>query len=541
MVRRWQQVSLEEAKQHPLYGIKNWLAVFAFAVLLIPLREFGGLRGAAYDAGMTLTQFLSYNEAFGTYAKIVLALETLMAAVIFWLLFTKQRSFRVVTSSLLLAHWPVISLFALATKAPGVGGVIGLGLISWVLSCTVWVTYLQRSRRVRVTFENCVVVAKAHPELTRAQPMPTTSRTNTAAAPISDAGELTRPFQPVNVASAGALASPVEVSLIVKLGPWIFGVVCLVALLFNIFLKKDSAVGRPGTVVASASEPVSHSPARTDAEKLDSPLKAASDMSQQEAAWQVEIAALMETGKAEGLDYAQDTELNTELNGLVKAFGEEAAKRGMSDVGLVASKWALQQAHDVMRQRHAEKLFETIADLKAAVHSVVGAAMPDEGSPIPKFRDAGSRLNYLRWAGRVSKKLEKKIPDYQIRQDFIQTVWYESKRAGLDAALVLGVIESLSDFRKYYVSVNGARGYMAVNPGWYKRLGDGDASKLFHMQTNLRFGCVVLRHYLDQRKGDTNKALLDYAADSFAIIREDPQVVQLAKRVVKDSGHWKPF
>ena len=84
MVRRWQQVSLEEAKQHPLYGIKNWLAVFAFAVLLIPLREFGGLRGAAYDAGMTLTQFLSYNEAFGTYAKIVLALETLMAAVIFW-------------------------------------------------------------------------------------------------------------------------------------------------------------------------------------------------------------------------------------------------------------------------------------------------------------------------------------------------------------------------------------------------------------------------------------------------------------------------
>ena len=172
MARQWRQVSQEVAQQHPLYGIKNWLAVFAFGVLLIPLRELGGLNGGAHDAGMTLTQFLAHNEAFGTYAKAVLAFQTLMTVVIFWLLFTKQRSFRAVTSGILLAYWPVILLFALVSRAQGVGGAIGLGLIPWVLWCVVWVTYLQRSRRVRITFENCVVAEAQEPQSSQNQQRP---------------------------------------------------------------------------------------------------------------------------------------------------------------------------------------------------------------------------------------------------------------------------------------------------------------------------------------------------------------------------------
>ena len=83
----------------------------------------------------------------------------------------------------------------------------------------------------------------------------------------------------------------------------------------------------------------------------------------------------------------------------------------------------------------------------------------------------------------------------------MQTVWYESKRAGLDPSLVLGLIQVESNFRKFAISAVGARGYMQVMPFWARQIGDGDLSKLFHMQTNLRFGCVILRHYLDVERG----------------------------------------
>jgi soluble lytic murein transglycosylase-like protein len=67
-----------------------------------------------------------------------------------------------------------------------------------------------------------------------------------------------------------------------------------------------------------------------------------------------------------------------------------------------------------------------------------------------------------------------------------------------------------SGFRKYAISSVGARGYTQVMPFWARLIGDGDASRLFHMQTNLRFGCVILRHYLDREKGDMYMALGRY-------------------------------
>jgi len=137
-----------------------------------------------------------------------------------------------------------------------------------------------------------------------------------------------------------------------------------------------------------------------------------------------------------------------------------------------------------------------------SVRTALSSAIANQAPPVPEFRDTESRLAYLRWLGAMSERLKKKKPEWQIRKEFLQTVWYESRRGGLDVALVLGLIQVESNFRKFAVSRVGARGYMQVMPFWARVIGDGDAGKLFHMQTNLRFGCVILRHYLDREKGD---------------------------------------
>lgn len=137
-----------------------------------------------------------------------------------------------------------------------------------------------------------------------------------------------------------------------------------------------------------------------------------------------------------------------------------------------------------------------------SVRTALSSAVHNAAPPIPEFADTEARLKYLRWLGSMSERLKKKKPEWDVRKEFLQTVWYESKRAGLDVALVLGLIQVESNFRKFAVSSVGARGYMQVMPFWTRVLGDGDAGKLFHMQTNLRFGCVILRHYLDRERGD---------------------------------------
>ena len=145
-----------------------------------------------------------------------------------------------------------------------------------------------------------------------------------------------------------------------------------------------------------------------------------------------------------------------------------------------------------------------------AVRTALSSAIANHAPPVPEFADTESRLTYLRWLGRMSDRLRKKKPEWNVRREFLQTIWYESRRAGLDPALVLGLVQMESNFRKFAVSSVGARGYMQVMPFWTRVLGDGDASRLFHMQTNLRFGCVILRHYLEREKGDLFLALGRY-------------------------------
>lgn len=148
--------------------------------------------------------------------------------------------------------------------------------------------------------------------------------------------------------------------------------------------------------------------------------------------------------------------------------------------------------------------------LKDSVRIALSAAIANAAPPVPEFSNTEQRLAYLRWLGATSEKLKKRKPEWQVRREFLQTVWYESRRAGLDVALVLGLIQVESGFKKYAISPVGARGYMQVMPFWSRLIGDGDASRLFHMQTNLRFGCVILRHYLDIERGDLFLALGRY-------------------------------
>ena len=153
------------------------------------------------------------------------------------------------------------------------------------------------------------------------------------------------------------------------------------------------------------------------------------------------------------------------------------------------------------------QLEEPLAD---KVRSALAASMSDRAPPRPNFESIDDRLAYLRWLGATSDKLKKRKSEHALRVEFLEAVWYESKRAGLESALVLALIQVESGFRKYAISSAGARGYMQVMPFWTRTIGDGDASRLFHMQSNLRYGCIILRHYLDIEKGDLFLALGRY-------------------------------
>ncbi|CAN5918616.1 lytic transglycosylase domain-containing protein [soil metagenome] len=157
--------------------------------------------------------------------------------------------------------------------------------------------------------------------------------------------------------------------------------------------------------------------------------------------------------------------------------------------------------------RAGAQVEEPLAD---SVRSVLSAAVADSAPPRPAFETMDARLAYLRWLGEMSTRLRRREAEHLRRVEFLETAWYESKRAGLEPSLLLGLIQVESGFRRWVVSSAGARGYTQVMPFWARLIGDGDASRLFHMQTNLRFGCVILRHYINVERGDLYMALGRY-------------------------------
>ena len=177
-----------------------------------------------------------------------------------------------------------------------------------------------------------------------------------------------------------------------------------------------------------------------------------------------------------------------------------------------------------------------------SVRNALSAAVHQSAPPTLVHADAKAAYAFQQWLTQTEVQLEKQlqrrqaspakanmavaadpnspraVPDVlahelatsHLRREFLQTVWYESQRAGLEPSLVLGLIQVESGFRKFAISSAGARGFMQVMPFWTRVLAEGDASVLFQAQTNLRFGCVILRHYLNVEQGDLTLALGRY-------------------------------
>jgi len=169
--------------------------------------------------------------------------------------------------------------------------------------------------------------------------------------------------------------------------------------------------------------------------------------------------------------------------------------------------------------------YEPLAD---SVRVRLSKMVADTAPPTMHFRSAADGQ---RWLSEMDRRLEKRIPDRKQRLELLRTVQYEATRARLDPQLVLGVIEVESAFRKYAVSKAGARGYMQVMPFWVKLIGQ-PSHNLFHLRTNIAYGCAILRHYLDIEKGDYFRALGRYNGSLGK--PEYPNLVLAAWR-----GRWK--
>ncbi len=144
--------------------------------------------------------------------------------------------------------------------------------------------------------------------------------------------------------------------------------------------------------------------------------------------------------------------------------------------------------------------------LSASVRAVMQRSVSDQAAPKLAF---ATQQEAQFWLSEMSQRLVKQMPDEASRLEFLSTVHYEATRAGLDPYLVLSLIEVESGFNKYAVSRAGARGYMQVMPFWVKTIGTREHN-LFHMRINLRYGCTILRHYVDMEKGNLYRALGRY-------------------------------
>ena len=187
--------------------------------------------------------------------------------------------------------------------------------------------------------------------------------------------------------------------------------------------------------------------------------------------------------------------------------GRSATRRDCLAWAGVSASAAVLGAVTLPMAAFAGQVEEPLAD---SVRSALSAAIGNTAPPVPEFSSMDKCLAHLRWLGAMSDRLKRRKPDFQTRIEFLQTVWYESRRAGLDTTMVMGLIQVESAFRKYAISPVGARGYMQIMPFWSRLIGDGDPGKLFNMQTNLRFGCVILRHYLETERGNAFMALGRY-------------------------------
>ena len=169
-------------------------------------------------------------------------------------------------------------------------------------------------------------------------------------------------------------------------------------------------------------------------------------------------------------------------------------------IGLLAALWLNSLPNIALAGYQREE------DLADSVRSLMQRSIADTAAPKLMFDhpEEGEA-----WLNTMSERLKKRLPDAQYRQDFLTSVHYEATRAGLDPQMVLGLIQVESGFKKYAVSNVGARGYMQVMPFWVTSIGTPEQN-LFHLRLNLRYGCTILRHYLDRERGNVFRALGRY-------------------------------
>ncbi len=143
-----------------------------------------------------------------------------------------------------------------------------------------------------------------------------------------------------------------------------------------------------------------------------------------------------------------------------------------------------------------------------------------QSSPDPKLREAlrqaasdtesfSDRFDAEVWLTDMSRRLSRQVENPQERIKILKLVHREATRANLAPELVLAIIETESNFDHYAISVAGAIGLMQIMPFWLDEIGRPD-DNLLHIDTNLRYGCTILRFYLDKEKGDLRRALGRY-------------------------------
>ncbi len=148
----------------------------------------------------------------------------------------------------------------------------------------------------------------------------------------------------------------------------------------------------------------------------------------------------------------------------------------------------------------------TVSLADPAIDPVLRAKLEAAVSDSASFED---RFAAEVWLTDMSNRLDDIVPDHDERLTILKAVHAEALRADLPPELVLAVIEVESRFDRFAVSRAGARGLMQIMPFWLKEIGRPE-DNLFHIETNLRFGCTILRHYLDRERGNLLKALARY-------------------------------
>ncbi len=113
------------------------------------------------------------------------------------------------------------------------------------------------------------------------------------------------------------------------------------------------------------------------------------------------------------------------------------------------------------------------------------------------------------WLTLMSSRMARYNDDPTERLEILTAVHRHAARVGIQPEMILSVMHVESLFKRYALSWVGAQGLMQIMPFWKDEIGHPE-SNLFNIDTNIRFGCTILKHYLDRESGHWQRALARY-------------------------------